>query len=117
MEERRLKPWHYQVAGALGLALIIAAQFFQGFEVVNLLVAVAGLAPLGLRRPRAPFLFLMLIAAVQLVAARQQPSTFTVPQAPRLFEPIHVLLAAGTLLFLGSLCRIQSLHVHIVPPD
>jgi hypothetical protein len=118
MESRgtELKIRHYQAACAGGLALVFAGQFVQGIELPNFLVLAAGIAVLVTRRPVAPLVFLVLLAAVQLVHAATRQAGLAHVAVPRLFAPAEVILSAGTLLFVGCAYRLHGFTLQIVPP-
>jgi hypothetical protein len=106
---------HYYVLAAVGLALVFLGQHAQRLELANYLVLVAGLGVLATRRGLGPMIFLIVLAIVQIVRLRGH---LGVPfPALRLFEPAEMLLAAGTLLFIGSVFRIQGMTMHVTPPD
>jgi hypothetical protein len=111
----RVTVLHYYLLAGFGLALTFLGQHAQRLELANYLVLVAGVGVLATRRGLGPMLYLILLAFVQIVRFRQQQG-MPFP-ATRLFEPAEMLLATGTLLFIGSVFRIQGMTMHVTPPD
>src|SRR5262249_26296490 len=111
----RVTVLHYYVLAAFGLALLFLGQQAQGLDLPNYVVIVAGLGVMATRRGLGPMLFLVILAFVQILRLRWHLAT---PFPPlRLSEPAEMLLAAGTLLVVGSVFRLQGMTMHVTPPD
>lgn len=108
---------HYRIFSGLGLAMICVAQDFQDIIVPNIGLAVLGLWMVFDPRPRVAPLFIVMLSVVQLAGHYQnyQSLRFTPTFVP--FEPIGLLLSAGTMLFLGGQYRLLALRWHAAPHD
>jgi hypothetical protein len=108
---------HYQVLCAIGLAFVFVGQFQQGVNLANLVVLATGIGVLATRRPWMPALYVIVVAIVQtMIHLERNRGVFFLPPS-RAFEPTALLIASGTLLFVGSAYRLHGLTLYVTLPD
>lgn len=112
-----VKTLHYRILAGVGLTMLCAAQDMQDIIVPNILLAVFGLWMILFPRPRVPLFFVVLLCVIQIVWHSQTYQSFLVTLEFQPFEPESLLLAGGTLLFIGCQYRLLAIRWYAAPYD
>jgi hypothetical protein len=109
-------PRHYQILCGLALGFVVLTQVEHGFLFGTLLVGVAGLVGILARWRGGPLLFLAMVGVSQ--SAPAMLGYVLVRQSARSVVDINSLLfAAGVLIYVAGLYRLQALWHNILPLD
>jgi hypothetical protein len=107
----------YQLVCVVGLTLVLLPGMARGIGLLDVLLAVVGLAGVLLGWRSAPLLVLLLTAFAQLAQPYLWGMRPGMGGRLRAFDPNDLLLCCGVLAYVAAHYRLQGLRSHLLPPD